>query len=707
MIAFQVGGRATRDTLFLSSYSPAELPRMMFAAAAVSLLAAIVVAKAMTRWGPARLVPALFATSAALLMLEFASLGVVHNSAVVLFYLHFSALGAILVSSFFSLLNERFDPRAAKRAIGRIGAAGTVGGMVGGLLAGTTAMLSMGAMLPMLAILHLLCGALVLRIGSESSSARPAAATPGAGPMRTLTHSPYLLTVAAVVLLAAVSEGLFDQVFKTAMKDSYPEAKELARVFALFYATTNVLGIALTFGLGRLALERLGLARTVSILPWTVAVGGAAAIISPTFLSKMLAKGSENVVRNSFFRSGYELLFTPVPPNEKRAVKALLDVGAVRIGDIVASLLAQSALVIFATSAMNASRAMLMIAFACAAAAILLTLTIQGGYVATLERNLLNRAVQLELRDITDSTTRDTLMRTALPALPPHVAAAVPPGSLPTSRAAPGDPVVARLAELRSLDPARVREALQAPLAADHVAHVIELLAWDEVARAAGDALAGAAARHTGQLVDALLDPETDFTIRRRVSAPLAQARSQRAAEGLFAGLHDARFEVRFRCGRALARLTSNTAGLVIPPDGTWAAVLRELDVDRRVWESQRLLERTDDDPLQLGDAVRERASRSLEHVFTMLALVLPRKPLQIAFRGLFADDPQLRGTALEYLETALPPAVRDKIWPLLGDSPPRRKVERPLEQVVGDLIKSNDSIVIDLQASRRRPAPG
>ncbi len=43
--------------------------------------------------------------------------------------------------------------------------------------------------------------------------------------------------------------------------------------------------------------------------------------------------------------------------------------------------------------------------------------------------------------------------------------------------------------------------------------------------------------------------------------------------------------------------------------------------------------------------------SQSLAHVFTLLSLVLPREPLQIAFRSLHADDRQLRGTALEYLE--------------------------------------------------------
>ena len=49
------------------------------------------------------------------------------------------------------------------------------------------------------------------------------------------------------------------------------------------------------------------------------------------------------------------------------------------------------------------------------------------------------------------------------------------------------------------------------------------------------------------------------------------------------------------------------------------------------------------------------RAGQSLAHVFTLLSLVLPSQPLQIAFRSLHSQNSRLRGTALEYLEGVLP----------------------------------------------------
>src|SRR6185436_12262581 len=52
--------------------------------------------------------------------------------------------------------------------------------------------------------------------------------------------------------------------------------------------------------------------------------------------------------------------------------------------------------------------------------------------------------------------------------------------------------------------------------------------------------------------------------------------------------------------------------------------------------------------------------------IFTVLGLALPPEPLRIALHAVQTDDPELRGTALEYLESILPPDVRAQLWPLL-----------------------------------------
>ena len=140
-------------------------------AAVLSLLVTLWVARRLAQQGPARLVPRLFAGSAILLVLEwllsFGSL----RAAAFLVYLHVTSLGALLVSAFWALVNESFDPRSARRAVGLITAGASAGGILGGVLTermGTA--FSASSMLPVLALLHLGAAVLVQPLARTSAS---------------------------------------------------------------------------------------------------------------------------------------------------------------------------------------------------------------------------------------------------------------------------------------------------------------------------------------------------------------------------------------------------------------------------------------------------------------------------------------------------------------------------------------------------------
>jgi hypothetical protein len=99
-----------------------------------------------------------------------------------------------------------------------------------------------------------------------------------------------------------------------------------------------------------------------------------------------------------------------------------------------------------------------------------------------------------------------------------------------------------------------------------------------------------------------------------------------------------------------------------------YSVVLREVAVGRSIWASHRLLDNVEESDRHtfVDEFVKGRTSQGLAHVFTLLSLVLPADPVQVAFRGLHADDASLRGTALEYLDGVLPPTIRDRLWPSL-----------------------------------------
>ncbi|MEP7327460.1 MAG: hypothetical protein ABI836_16030 [Gemmatimonadota bacterium] len=719
MIAFQVAGKATRDALFLSSFPVTRLPLMVITSAVISLLVVLWAVRRMSRYGPWRFIPGLFATSVVLLLLEWALLPRAREAAAVLVYLHFTVLGALLISGFWSMVNERFDPRTAKRQMGRIGAAGTVGGLIGGLLAErTAAMFTVDYMLPLLALLHLVAtvGVHALRRTRRvraSEPPRPPAPTSIVHGLRLVGGNSYLRNLAALVMLCTVSEGLFDFVFKSRATATYGNGDHLLQVFAAFYTGVALLTFLVQSGVGRVALERLGLAGAVGSLPAAVGVTGLGALVVPGFASAAFARGTEAVLHNSLFRSGYELLFTPLARHEKRATKTMIDVGAVRIGDIVGGALVQLAIM---TLAHGAVAVLLGTAVVVAVGSLLITRLLQDGYRRTLEKSLVAHGAVADFAAAAESMEYPTNFETlntidlsqlagveTLSAEPMPVMEPAGPAGL--TAAEPVDSTLHRIMELRSGDRGRVRAALEiGPLTPELVPNVIPLLAWDEVARSAADRLRSIAPSIVGQLLDAMLDPEQEFSVRRRIPGILISAPSGRTVDGLLPGLQDKRFEVRYRTGRALVELQQRH-GLAVPADRVLAAVEREVTVDRSIWESQRLLGELEDAseaPL-MDEFLRERAGRSMEHVFTMLSLVLPAAPLKIAYRGLFTDDDLLRGTALEYLENALPETIRRRLWPFLEDRRTGRGATRDREAIIADLMASNQSIALNLEELRKK----
>ena len=65
-------------------------------------------------------------------------------------------------------------------------------------------------------------------------------------------------------------------------------------------------------------------------------------------------------------------------------------------------------------------------------------------------------------------------------------------------------------------------------------------------------------------------------------------------------------------------------------------------------------------------DQLQDRADRGLEHLFTLLGLLLPAEAVQIAFRALHTEDRELKGTAFEYLESATPLEIRRSLLQFL-----------------------------------------
>ena len=676
LIAQQVGANAIRDGLFLSLYPVQILPYFMAGAAVLAILASQQSGRLLARHGPARVAPVLIASNAALFLVEWMLLGPQPRLAAVVLYLHSGVLGGIAISAFWSLLNERFDPHSAKPLMARVAAAAAFGGFVGGLSAErVAALLPEGSLLPLLGLVGAVCLAGALAVGKDVPASRHVADAPdGAGAWAQLQRQPLLRDLALVIALAALLGALVDYLLKAEAVAYFGKGHHLVRFFGLFYSGTALVAMLIQASLGRLALQRLGLGGSVATHPAAVGVASLLGFVLPSPWRGILPRGLDGVVRNSTFRAGYELLYTPLAASAKRSVKSVIDVACDCAGK------GAGAMLILLLVGLAPSHPLAAVNLAAAVAAggeLLVARRLRAGYVNALEGGLrrqgadLEQAVEYSLTDFTVAGTIAGLDRAAV------LRALGSPGTVRTT-APSADPVVAAIVEFRSGDLVRIRAALRDPPRDPLIiGSLVPLLARDDVVRMVVSTLAGFGARAAGEMVSVLLDPTTPDVVRRRLPLALKSGPSAIARDGLLPALDGFEFEIRLRCGRALLALTDEYPALLKPFPAALALAERELNSD--------------------GERHRVR-----EHVFNLLALALEREPVGIAARAFATEDAYVRGTALEYLETVLPARLFSALQPLLAAAAPATARRRSATEVRAELLRAGATMTVSLDELRR-----
>ncbi len=687
-----VAARATRDALFLSQFPASALPGVMMASAALSLIAAAALSRGLARAGPARAVPAALVASGALFLVEWFLLARSPRGVAGLLYLHVTALGPLLLSGFWSVVSERFDPHTAKRSVSRLAGAAALAGVLGGVAAErVVALAGMGWTLGLLFVFSAAAAVAVGGVGAseEHPASRVEQARRRGSTLGLLARDPLLAPMALLMLLGAAVDVFVDYALKAEAAAAFPETQQLVRFFAAFYVGTGLLAFALQAGLGNTVLRRFGLAGAMGVLPVAVVASGALALFSGRLWTVVLVRGVESVVANGLFRSGFELLYGPVPAGVKRPVKAWIDVSARGVGSI-----AGAGLVLFLLFVAPdlGSWATVGLAMAASAFVMVLVLRVNRSYVAQLQDSLRTGRVMLQLDDAVDATTARTITethaaldrRTLLELARAHAArteereaarAQASPRAttpVPDARAEPAarstaapppeppgapEPVLERVAELCSGDPFRVRRALHArgdagglrSAALDRrlVAHVIPLLASPALARDAEAFLRRVAPRSVGQLVDALLDRSEGREVRLALAGILSQVPARRAVEGLWLGLDDPDFAMRRAFADAATRVVDRRRDFAPPKEAIHARLEKELAAAAGVEHGVE-------------------ATPLLEYAFNLLALLHGRETMRSALTGLQSGRASMRGTALEMLESVLPPGLRRSLSELI-----------------------------------------
>jgi len=693
-----VAARAIRDGFFLSQFPASKLPSMIVSGAILSVIVVLSTTHLLRQIAPARSVPWLFVASAMLFVLEWLLALYQPGLAAIIVYLHVMSLVALVASGYWSVVSERFDPYTAKLSIGRIGGGATLGGVLGGAAAWwSAARVDVASMLLALAILNICCAVGVKKLGAGSRPQVGQQDTQVAG-LTILRQSPYLRDLALLVAAGAFCQACYDIVFKSQVAEHYAQGSELVSFFALFYMVLNVCTFLVQNLLTHRSMQKYGLSFTVGTLPGSGLLLGGMAMLFPGLGSAVAMRGGIGVIENSTYRSGYELLFTPVLPQKKRPTKTIIDVG----GEMTGAFLGGScAFAIIAIVPGVANTVLIAAGMLASVAGIFITRRIRVGYVNSLADSL--KAGHIDLEEAAFGTAQQALTEPtdqessgSVAADPTQMTRALRrdtlsnylrqrhrgkdgnwqyaplrPGQMPVPGVESMDELTQAIVSLRGEDEQQIRRVLneKTPLPGELVSVVLPLLNFPAVAADAALALGRVAPAHIGMLLDAIRCRENSMLLRRNICDLLGEIPIQRCVNGLLECLDSDDLELRLRGAASLLRIRRANPELQFQRRRVFELVGREARYCSRIWLTQTSLDPRINPTPPLATDNGHRVIQGFTYISALLLTVLEQQPTILALKALAETSDAQRGTGIEYLENVLPERLLAELRPLLVDS--------------------------------------
>jgi AAA family ATP:ADP antiporter len=333
MTAYNILKPVTRSK-FISDLGADNLPWVQLGAGVLIGLLMHAYSVAARRMARRHVIPVTLAAQAGLLVVFWAlfQTGAAWVSAA--FYVMGFLLGVLLISQFWTLANDLYDARQAKRVFGLIGGGASLGGAMGsGLTAfaveqvGTNNLLLVSA-----AVLGVAIVIVTRIIGREPSMEVSLPVDPrgvGTGEaLRLLRSSRQLQVIALLIGLAAVGGGILDQQLAMAVASDRGEGSTnaITAFLAQVGLWVSLAGFIIQVGLTSRVHRSLGLAVALFLLPAGLIGMASAVLVTGALWAAAGGRVLDSSLRYTIDKTTREVLFLPVPSHLRTTAKPFIDV---------------------------------------------------------------------------------------------------------------------------------------------------------------------------------------------------------------------------------------------------------------------------------------------------------------------------------------------------------------------------------------------
>jgi AAA family ATP:ADP antiporter len=333
--------RATTESLFLTAYGSESLPRVWGAVALVTLLVVTLYNRNAARQPLLSLLGGATLVTAGVLVVLNLLLGSHVPHATFFLYVWKDVHIVVVLEILWSFANVVFRTQTARWLYGVFCAAGSLGSMSGGYIAGsfsdrfgTEATL----WLPMLFYTGVV--AVILALRSRMDDVRPPAGDrPKHGDgLRVLRKSRYLGWLLLLVLTVQIAITLVDYLYNRSLESSFADTDERTRIIGLVYAAIALGSLVFQFMTGPI-LRFVGSPLTLLSIPVLLSTSIGVFVAFPQFLMLAITKVASKLLDYSLFKAAKEMLYIPLSYAEKTRGKAMIDMLTYRLAKGGASLL--------------------------------------------------------------------------------------------------------------------------------------------------------------------------------------------------------------------------------------------------------------------------------------------------------------------------------------------------------------------------------
>jgi len=253
------------------------------------------------------------------------------------FYLFGLLFGILIISQFWTLANEIYDARQARRIFGFIGGGSALGGMLGnGILSlGTTAIGAINLLIVSAAVLALCLGIvwfITSRQRLRGSLAIEAERGVGGGEaLRLLRDSRHLQVIALVIGFAAIGAVTIEQQLNMATEASGENLDEMTKFLGGVGFYVSLAAFIIQVGLTSRIHRSMGLTFALLLLPVSLGASSVMILIAALRWAPAAARVLDSALRYSIDKTTREVLFLPLPGDLRDRAKPFVDVTIDRV----------------------------------------------------------------------------------------------------------------------------------------------------------------------------------------------------------------------------------------------------------------------------------------------------------------------------------------------------------------------------------------